>query len=135
MEYPPAFRGETRALSRVALLFGRALVNLSNLLIPAKRLTRLILVANRRTLDALPIGINGPIVEVVENGVDLGIWRKASSARTTDASVRFVFVGRLIDWKAVEIVLAVLHRLQGQISASLDHRKWPYAPDMGNFDR
>jgi glycosyltransferase involved in cell wall biosynthesis len=120
MEYPPAFRGEQGLLSRVALLFGRALANLSNLLIPGKRLARLILVANRRTRDALPVGINGPIVEVVENGVDLDIWRKASSARTPDASVRFVFVGRLIDWKAVEIVLEALHRLQGQISASLE---------------
>jgi glycosyltransferase involved in cell wall biosynthesis len=119
MEYPPAFRGEQGLLSRVALLFGRALANLSNLLIPGKRLARLILVANRRTRDALPVGINGPIVEVVENGVDLDIWRKAS-ARTPDASVRFVFVGRLIDWKAVEIVLEALHRLQGQISASLE---------------
>src|SRR5229473_2236824 len=120
MKYPPAFHGEQGLLSRVALLFGRALANLSNLLIPGKRLARLILVANRRTRDALPVGINGPIVEVVENGVDLDIWRKASSARTPDASVRFVFVGRLIDWKAVEIVLEALHRLQGQICASLE---------------
>src|SRR6266852_1724509 len=120
MEYPPAFRGEQGLLSRAALLFGRALANLSNLLIPGKRLARLILVANRRTRDALPVGINGPIVEVVENGVDLDIWRKASSARTPDASVRFVFVGRLIELKAVEIVLEALHRLKGQISASLE---------------
>ena len=135
MEYPQAFRHEQGTLSRFALLLGRAMGNLSNLLIPGKRLARFILVANRRTQDALPVGINGPIVEVVENGVDFDIWRKTSSARTPDASVRFVFVGRLIDWKAVEIVLEALHRLQGQISASLDHRKWPYAPDMGNFDR
>src|SRR6266851_1791129 len=120
MEYPQAFRHEQGTLSRFALLLGRAMGNLSNLLIPGKRLARFILVANRRTQDALPVGINGPIVEVVENGVDFDIWRKTSSARTPDASVRFVFVGRLIDWKAVEIVLEALHRLQGQISASLE---------------
>jgi glycosyltransferase involved in cell wall biosynthesis len=33
---------------------------------------------------------------------------------------RSLFVGRLIDWKAVEIVLEALQRLQGQISASLE---------------
>jgi glycosyltransferase involved in cell wall biosynthesis len=31
-----------------------------------------------------------------------------------------VFIGRLVDWKAVEIVLEALHRLQGQIPASLE---------------
>src|SRR5260370_3941618 len=91
LHYPPACRREQGQFSRVALLVGRALATLSNLLIPGKRLARLILVANRRTPDALPVGINGPIVEVIENGVDLDIWRKASSARTPDASVRFVF--------------------------------------------
>jgi len=120
MEYPPAFRGEQGLLSRLALLVGRALANLFNLLIPGKRLARFILVANRRTCDALPVGVNGPIVEVVENGVDFAIWQKKTSARTPDASVHFVFVGRLVDWKAVEIVLEALHRLQGQISASLE---------------
>jgi glycosyltransferase involved in cell wall biosynthesis len=120
MEYPPAFRGEQGALSRFGLLLGRALANLSNLLIPGKRFARFILVANRRTQDALPAGIDGQIVEVVENGVDFNIWRKTSSVGTLDAPVRFVFVGRLIDWKAVEIVLEALHRLQGQISASLE---------------
>src|SRR5712664_4026004 len=120
MEYPPAFRGEQGLLSRLALLVGRALANLFNLLIPGKRLARFILVANRRTRDALPVGVNGPIVEVVENGVDFAIWKKKSPARTPDASVRFVFIGRLVDWKAVEIVLEALHRLQGQIPASLE---------------
>jgi glycosyltransferase involved in cell wall biosynthesis len=120
MEYPPAFRGEQGLISRVALLFGRALANLSNFLIPGKRHARLILVANRRTWEALPVGLNGSIVEVVENGVDFDIWRKTALTRMPDASVRFVFVGRLIDWKAVEIVLEALHRLQGQICASLE---------------
>jgi len=36
MEYPPAFRREQGLLSRVALLVGRVLANLFNLLIPGK---------------------------------------------------------------------------------------------------
>jgi glycosyltransferase involved in cell wall biosynthesis len=142
MEYPPAFRGEQGTLSRFALLVGRALSNLSNLIIPGKRLARFLLVANRRTRDALPVGIKGQIVEVVENGVDFNIWRKTSSARTPDAPVRFVFVGRLIDWKAVEIVLEALHRLQGQISASLEiigdgpmRQTWETATDQLDLKR
>ena len=54
MEYPPAFRGEQGKLSRLGLLSGRALANFFNLLIPGKRLARFVLVANRRTQDALP---------------------------------------------------------------------------------
>jgi glycosyltransferase involved in cell wall biosynthesis len=120
MEYPPAFRSEQGKLSRLSLLFGRLVANLFNLLIPGKRLANLVLVANRRTQAALPAGIKGPIVEMVENGVDFNIWQKAAAAEKTDRTVRFIFIGRLIDWKAVEIVLEALHRLQGQISASLE---------------
>ena len=120
MEYPPAFRSEQGHLSRLALLIGRLLANSFNLVIPGKRLASLVLVANGRTKEALPAGIKGDVVEMVENGVDLTIWRKAASAETADRTVRFTFIGRLIDWKAVEIVLEALHRLQGQISASLE---------------
>jgi len=120
MEYPPAFRSEQGKLSRLALLFGRLLANFFNLVIPGKRLARLVLVANGRTQDALPAGIKGQVVEMVENGVDFTIWQKAASAETSDRTVRFTFIGRLIDWKAVEIALEALHRLQGQISASLE---------------
>src|SRR6266850_2186353 len=109
MEYPPAFRGEQGRLSRLGLLSGRALANFFNLLIPGKRLARFVLVANRRTQDALPAGIKGQVIELVENGVDLTIWQKAASAQTSDATVRFIFIGRLVDWKAIEIILEALH--------------------------
>ena len=34
--------------------------------------------------------------------------------------VRFIYVGRLIDWKAIDIVLAAMHRLKGQLRVSLE---------------
>ena len=138
MEYPPAFRGEHGRLSRLGLLGGRMLANIFNLLIPGKRLARFILVANRRTLEALPSGIKGQVIEMVENGVDLSIWlRKPPLPKTFDLAVRFVFIGRLIDWKALEIVLEALHRLHGQIPASLEiigdgpmRQRWEAATDQ-----
>lgn len=138
MEYPPAFRGEQGMLSRLGMLFGRALANFSNMLIPGKRLARLIVVANRRTQDALPIGIEGEVVEIVENGVDFSVWqRKPALLQPLDSPIRFVFIGRLIDWKAVEIVLEALHRLQGQISATFEiigdgpmRQNWQAAADQ-----
>jgi glycosyltransferase involved in cell wall biosynthesis len=120
MEYPPAFRGEQGKLSRLGLLSGRALANFFNLLIPGKRFASFVLVANRRTQDALPAGIKGQVVELVENGVDFTIWQKAASAQTSDPTVRFIFIGRLVDWKAIEIILEAMRRLQGQISASIE---------------
>ena len=120
MEYPTAFRREQGLLARFALVLGRAVANLFNFFIPGKRLARLILVANDRTKNALPVGVKGQIVEVVENGVDFRIWQKSVAVKSTNAPIRFVFVGRLIDWKAVEIVLEALQRLQGQITASLE---------------
>jgi glycosyltransferase involved in cell wall biosynthesis len=120
MEYPPAFRNEHGRLARIGLLFGRALANFANMLIPGKRLARFILVANRRTQEALPIGIKGQVVEMVENGVDLKIWQTKKSVDQPGPTVRFIFIGRLIDWKALEIALEALGRLQGQISASFE---------------
>jgi glycosyltransferase involved in cell wall biosynthesis len=120
MEYPPAFRNEHGTLARLALLLGRAVANFANMLIPGKRLARFILVANHRTQQALPIGIKGQVVEMVENGVDFNIWRTKTFTNLPGPTVRFIFIGRLIDWKAVEIVIEAMARLQGQISASFE---------------
>src|SRR5207237_8461002 len=117
MEYPPAFRDEHGRLSRLGLLAGRLLANIFNLLIPGKRLARFILVANRRTQEALPSGIKGQVIEMVENGVDLSIWLRKPMPTTVDLPARFVFLGRLIDWQAADIVLDALPRLQGHVGA------------------
>lgn len=120
MEYPDAFRHERNFVSSLALGFGRSLANLVNALIPGKRRADIVLVANHRTKKALPTGISGQVIELVENGVDLSIWKRSSIERIASDTVRFVFVGRLIDWKAIDIVLAAMHRLKGQLPVSLE---------------
>jgi glycosyltransferase involved in cell wall biosynthesis len=118
MEYPPAFN-EHGTLARLALLLGRAR-ELCQHAHPRQRLARFILVANHRTQQALPIGIKGQVVEMVENGVDFNIWRTKTYTNLPGPTVRFIFIGRLIDWKALEIVIEAMARLQGQISASFE---------------
>ncbi len=76
MEYPPAFRTEQGKLATTAMALGRLIAELFNMLFPGKRLAGVILVANRRTREALPWGVRGRVVELVENGVDLSIWRR-----------------------------------------------------------
>jgi glycosyltransferase involved in cell wall biosynthesis len=118
MEYPKAFRHQ-RALPRLAIAFGQRLANFVNVLIPGKRRANVILVANRRTREALPRGIRGRILEVVENGVDFSVWHRTVRSEPRD-TIKFIFVGRLVDWKAVDILLEALGRLHGQLNVSLE---------------
>jgi glycosyltransferase involved in cell wall biosynthesis len=120
MEYPEAFRRERSVLSSFAFTFARWLANFVNVLIPGKRRADVILVANRRTREALPRGITGRIVELVENGVDFSIWQQRSIRKERNDLIQFVFVGRLIDWKALDVVLEAMRRLHGHLPVSLE---------------
>jgi glycosyltransferase involved in cell wall biosynthesis len=120
MDYPEAFRRERSLLSGLAFTFGRWLANFVNVLIPGKRRADVVLVANQRTREALPRGLAGHIVELVENGVDLSIWRQGSTPKEKNDVIQFVFVGRLIDWKALDIVLEAMRRLRGRLPVSLE---------------
>ena len=67
------------------------------------------LVANERTRQALPTSLKHVKTRVlVENGVDLSLWTDrpmASVATQVGATTRFVYMGRLVDWKAVDILI------------------------------
>ena len=77
---------------------------------PGKRRAATLLVANRRTREALPAGFATEVVELVENGVDLSLWQAPDTPaeRAADATTTFVYMGRLVDWKAVDLVAAGL---------------------------
>jgi glycosyltransferase involved in cell wall biosynthesis len=120
MEYPPAIQKERGALSSAGLALGRAIALLCNLLIPGKRFAQLIIVANARTQRALPWGIQGHVVELVENGVDLSIWERKPRDQSPGSVLRLIFIGRLIDWKALEIVFAAVARARKQVAIRLE---------------
>jgi glycosyltransferase involved in cell wall biosynthesis len=116
MSYPPAFVAHEGRTERLLLRLGRASAAALNFLMPGKRKAALLLVANERTRRALPAG-TCPCVEVlVENGVDLSVWTapKPSSEANEEASeeegeparcTTFVFMGRLIPLKCVDLLL------------------------------
>jgi glycosyltransferase involved in cell wall biosynthesis len=120
MEYPPAFQKEHGRIATIAMGLGRAAAVSFNLIIPGKRLARLILVANPRTRAALPSGIQGRVVELVENGVDLSIWQRKPANPAPSSETRLIFIGRLIDWKALEIVLEAVKLVGKQVAVSLE---------------
>jgi glycosyltransferase involved in cell wall biosynthesis len=111
MEYPPAFRREEARLSRFAVALGHSLASFLNLAFPGKRRARLLLVANDRTRKALPRGVTSCVIDLVENGVDFTVWRRSEIRALPRRQVRLIFVGRLVDWKAIDIVFEAIQRL------------------------
>ena len=113
MDYPPAFQRHRGVVERGLLRLGRLSSILLNRLIPGKRVAALLLVANSRTRAALPGGTCPRVVQIVENGVDLSLWQSpapSESEKSADRPPTFVFVGRLVDWKAVDLLLHAFKR-------------------------
>ena len=102
MKYPEAFRRAEPWIARVGIAIAGLFVNLVNGWLPGKRLADVVLVANERTRLALPSGIRGKVIELVENGIDFSVWQD-TSVNVESATARFVFLGRLVDWKAVDV--------------------------------
>ena len=105
MEYPPAFRRRDGSFEQALVWFGRASARILNVLMPGKRRAAMLLVANDRTRAALAVPTQGRVAELVENGVDLSLWTPRESGTATSDVVTFVFMGRLIRWKSVELLL------------------------------
>ncbi|MFT4111125.1 glycosyltransferase family 4 protein [Silvibacterium sp.] len=114
MDYPAPFRHAESAFSRIAIAVGRSLSDLFNQWLSGKPKAEVLLVANERTRLALPAGMRGKVIELPENGVHLGTW-SANGKNTADAELppkpRFVFIGRLVDWKGLDMAIEALSRL------------------------
>jgi glycosyltransferase involved in cell wall biosynthesis len=112
-EYPPAFRHTESIFGRIGIRTGRHLSNLVNSLLPGKKRASILLVANERTRLALPSGIRGRVIQLPENGVDLDIWfppseEVAAGYGAATRGARFIFIGRLVDWKGVDMAIEAL---------------------------
>ncbi len=121
MNYPPGFWKLQSRTERLALATGRRLADFMNYLMPGKRRAAILLVANERTRAALPRGVCSNVAVLVENGVDLTLWSIPHSAAKEPASkvTRFVFMGRLVDWKAVDLLLLAFKGASAQSAMTL----------------
>ncbi len=108
MDFPPAFKGAESLFTRAAIALGRSSANLVNSIVAGKKHAVLLLVANQRTRLALPGCVQGQIIEIPENGVDLSIWSLPAEPIPPSSPTRFVFVGRLVDWKRLDFILHAL---------------------------
>ncbi len=107
MEYPPAFRRRAGGWLGVV---ARAISELLNWILPGKRLAEVVLVANARTRAALPRAVRGEVVDLVENGVNLAVFEAGLEPATAPLfkGTSFVYLGRLVDWKRVDLLLEAL---------------------------
>jgi glycosyltransferase involved in cell wall biosynthesis len=120
MSYPPAFRNFQNRAVAALMKAGRCVADLMNRVMPGKLRADTLLVANPRTRGALPRGTRGRIITLSENGVDLSLWKPRTDSAQPDSVTRFVFAGRLIDWKVVDILLEAYAQVLKQVPATLD---------------
>jgi glycosyltransferase involved in cell wall biosynthesis len=113
MDYPRVFRHVESWMTRASVALGRGCANLINWVIPGKKLASFVLVANHRTRLALPSCIEGDVVEMPENGVDLRLWSVQRQTITGEHPPRFLFMGRLVDWKRLEWAIQALASVPG----------------------
>jgi glycosyltransferase involved in cell wall biosynthesis len=115
IDFPPAFQYMHSTFARWLERGGRAFAHLLNFLIPGKLLADALIVANDLTARALPAGVHGRVYEVVESGVDLDIWKPQPVDRTGDDKVRFVFAGRIVDWKGVQFLIEAFAKVAARV--------------------
>jgi glycosyltransferase involved in cell wall biosynthesis len=115
----PMNGGMTYPWTRNEMKRSRQFGNFLNRLIPGKLRATTLLVANRRTREALPKGVRGKVIELVDNGVDLALWRAPPPAPRAESQVRFVFVGRLLALKCVDVLLEALKRVVDKYPVNL----------------
>ncbi|WP_165249743.1 glycosyltransferase family 4 protein [Paludisphaera soli] len=117
MTYPPAFE---RGTGRSVMAVSRKASELLHRLMPGKLRAAALLVANKRTREALPKASRAEVVELVENGVDLEVWTLPARPARLHGPARFIFLGRLVDWKAVDVLLEALARVDAQPPPELE---------------
>jgi len=125
MSYPPAFRRLESAPIRALVEAARRSSDLLHWVLPGKLRARVLLVANERTRAALPSGARGQVAILPENGVRLELWRPSFSDPRRALPERhtpthFLYVGRLVDWKAVDLALEALGQARKQADVQLE---------------
>jgi glycosyltransferase involved in cell wall biosynthesis len=105
MDYPPGFRDQENRWESAAVGLGRRLRDIATRLLPGKRRARILLIANRRSRDYLPRSVRGEVFELAENGVDLVTWGRPGERGGLGGPARFVYLGRLVGWKGIDLLL------------------------------
>jgi glycosyltransferase involved in cell wall biosynthesis len=120
MIYPPGFGRSQTGGGTPFMSTARRLSELVHRALPGKLRADVLLVANERTRRALPGAIRGKVITLAENGVDLSLWEPRTPTADDGQPVRFVFSGRLDDWKGADMLIEAFSGLVAQVPATLD---------------
>lgn len=122
MTYPPGFRNFDGRFARPVIALGRFFAPLAHRIFPGKPRAKRLLVANERSRQALPARMRERAEMLVENGVDMDLWRGTGGEkppRAAPAELRFIYMGRLVNWKCVDILLEAFAAVSGCTDATL----------------
>lgn len=111
LDFPPGYDDLEIPLAKLTTRVARAVAIIANRVIPGKREAAVLLVANEQTRAALPVRVHPNVLDLVENGVDFQIWHGLedhAAAQCRDGRFKLVFLGRLVDWKAVDITIEAI---------------------------
>jgi glycosyltransferase involved in cell wall biosynthesis len=122
MILPPAFRDRDSALVTLIQRARSPLALAANTIVRGRLEADVLLVANERTRALLPGPARRRAVRASDIGVVLDSWPALTAPRPAgDAGItRFLFTGRLVGWKGVDLLLDSFARLAGEVPAHLD---------------
>jgi glycosyltransferase involved in cell wall biosynthesis len=108
-------------VTRASIGTARLLSRVAHRLVPGKLLADALIVGNRRTARALPPGCRGRVYEVVESGVEISrLTPKTYPVPPPRQPVRFVFCGRLVDWKGAQFLIEAFAAVARSTDARLE---------------
>ncbi len=112
MVYPESFSHMESKIQKYLIKLGRTASNIFNRLIPGKYYASALLVSNERTKQALPKTKCKDIRTVIENGVDITLFKPPENINDTTNNNKFnlIYIGRLVDWKCVDVLLEAISK-------------------------
>jgi len=119
MDYPPNYNKSSK-LEQTIIASLRFSAAFWNYVFPGKRQAAMLLVANKRTQNVLPSTLKTrPVFEFVENGVDPDLFTPTAKKPDRDY-LQVIYVGRLVDWKRVDLLIEACAQLKGRIKFHLE---------------
>jgi glycosyltransferase involved in cell wall biosynthesis len=120
LELPLAFKSKDTWYTRGIIKIMRKASLLLHWVFPGKKQADTIIYSDQSALDALPSNCRGNTVQMLEPAVDTRLWHVRDNTHHADDPVRFIFLGRLCDWKGVEYLVEAFTKVSQNSDIILD---------------
>jgi glycosyltransferase involved in cell wall biosynthesis len=120
MEMPPSFRDRDSRLYALTKAARPVAATILNGVMRGRAQANVVLVANDRTRSLLPKSVRKRATELSDIGVVLDAGLEQTEARAESDVTRFLFVGRLVGWKGVDILIDAFALVKERVPAILE---------------